>query len=82
MKNNTEIDYLQAALFTRIVQIGETNPSGEASFKGYERVPFFAFNGTNIDAIDFPESEDDCPQLIKCFAALDWNNKVVGAQVL
>lgn len=64
---------LMAALFSRPVHIGETNPPGEIEYKGYRRVPFSS--GT----IAFPPSEQDAAVVVSCVAVIDESGTVVEA---
>ncbi|RLA42610.1 MAG: hypothetical protein DRR06_14040 [Gammaproteobacteria bacterium] len=79
---------LMAALFTRLVIVGETCPEGEADYQGYERQQFLASDRSNLDEINFPEAKEDYKDAdgnfiaIVCLAALDGNNVVVGVKAL
>lgn len=53
------IGYLQAGLFTRMVALGEINPTGEVNYKGYSRVVFLTDYVTNLEIIEFPECRED-----------------------
>jgi len=80
--------YLQAALFTRVVEIGEKNPEGEVTYRGYKRVRFAASVTKNLEPIEFPEAEIDYKDadgnFIRCLcvAALTEDGTVVGIELL
>ena len=80
--------YLQAALFTRIVVVGEINPTGEVDYEGYNRVQFESSDRTNTEEIVFPEAladyvdAQDNPIRAMCLAALDAHEMVVGVKRL
>ena len=80
--------YLQAALFREVVVVGQVNPQGEAAYKGYQRQQFMASDQWNLDDITFPAAEEDYRDddgeyiYVKCLAALDANNIVVGVKLL
>ena len=69
---------LQAALFTRDVEVGETAPTGEVDYDGYERVLFITDGSTNIEPIVFPPTLADYDTPVACIAALDTDEQVVG----
>jgi hypothetical protein len=72
-----------AAMFTRMVTVGEVNPTGEVSYDGYRRVPFLA-GLWNLGDITFPKSGNDYLDEqgrfipVICVAAMDKHNRVVG----
>lgn len=57
---------LEAALYTRVVSIGDHNPPGEANYLGYSRVKV----KTIYEDAVFPKSADVKSETIKCVALL------------
>lgn len=71
------IERCEAALFGRMVRLGEANPAGEVIYRGYRRVRFLG-HGANLHDIVFPEVEQDEPVYVVCAAALNDAGVVVG----
>ena len=69
----------QGAIFSRMVETDEVEPEGEVSYKGYCRVPVRVIDD-HLHGFDFPESLDDAPHFIACWALLDVYNKVIFVQ--
>jgi hypothetical protein len=88
LDGTVEIQNLDAALFVRVVELGEINPQGEVSYKGYRKVRFAASDTTNLEHINFPAAEDDYRDAngnmipVMCAAALDLSGKVIAVKVL
>lgn len=74
---NTIIERCEAALFGRMVRTGDVSPSGEVSYRGYQRVRFLG-NGANLHDIVFPVVDQDEPVHVVCAAALNGAGVVVG----
>jgi hypothetical protein len=72
---------LYAALFHRLVKVGEQNPPGEVTGKGYSRVMVKFVDGKPRDNIVFPKCQEDW-RPVKCLAILDREQRVLGVQEL
>ena len=79
---------LEAALFTRMVRVGEQPQDGEAAYDGYGRVRFAAGHACNVEEIVFPAATRDYKNAagewipVVCLAALDAAGVVVGVKAL
>lgn len=75
---NFVVERCEAALYDRLVRVGDVNPPGEVAYKGYRRVRFLSYGGGNLCDIAFPGSEQDEPVHVVCAAALNDAGEVVG----
>lgn len=73
-----------AALFDRLVAVGDVRPDGETRYLGYERVPV----GPSFDKVQFPVAIVDYVDgngefiLVRCVALLDDTETVIAAREL